>query len=249
MRCNWKVALEAFIESFHVTTTHPQALPWGGDVNTQYDIYPGQELWNRMITLAAVPSPVLGDEVDQQDIADTLYHDLIGGPGSISVPEGGTARQAVAQAFRSMLRETMGVDVSGVTDCQVLDTIEYFFFPNFVTFIGVLQSLTYRFRPLGNDPDRSIMEIMLLAPLPEGAPRPPAAPVHWLGVDDLWTAAPELGNFAPFLNQDLSNVNRVQRGLHSATKTGVTLADYQEVRIRHFHQMLDDYINSDSCQE
>ncbi len=42
LNCNWKVALEAFLEAYHVVQTHPQALPFTGDSNTKYDIWGGQ---------------------------------------------------------------------------------------------------------------------------------------------------------------------------------------------------------------
>lgn len=37
LRCNWKLAQEAFMESFHVVATHPQLLAGMGDTITQYD--------------------------------------------------------------------------------------------------------------------------------------------------------------------------------------------------------------------
>ena len=36
--CNWKVALEAFIESYHAIATHPQLMPFQAIDNSQYDV-------------------------------------------------------------------------------------------------------------------------------------------------------------------------------------------------------------------
>jgi len=36
---NWKIAQEAFMESYHVIATHPQILPVFADASAQYDIY------------------------------------------------------------------------------------------------------------------------------------------------------------------------------------------------------------------
>ena len=36
---------------------------------------------------------------------------------------------------------------------------------------------------------------------------------------------------------------RIQKGLKAIAKQGVTLANYQESRIRHFHQTLDRYVD------
>jgi hypothetical protein len=88
----------------------------------------------------------------------------------------------------------------------------------------------------------SIMECMFLSPYDQTQPKPPAVPIHWLGVDDDWTQAPELGLLARVFNQDTFNLPKVQKGLGSLRK-GITLANYQETKIRHFHHILDRYLN------
>ena len=67
---------------------------------------------------------------------------------------------------------------------------------------------------------------------------------HWLDIDDDWTVATELGRLAGVLNQDSGNVPYVQEGLKSMAhvRSQITLSQYQEVRIRHFHETLDAYI-------
>jgi hypothetical protein len=42
--------------------------------------------------------------------------------------------------------------------------------------------------------------------------------IHWLGVDDDWTEAPELGMLARVFNQDTFNLPNVQKGLSSLRK-------------------------------
>ena len=147
--------------------------------------------------------------------------------------------------MRDNLAQTTGADLSGTSDSEIVDAIQYFVFPNMVPWAGVGAPLTYRFRPYGNDPDRCIFDIMMLIPLPTGVPKPKTAPPHWLEADEDYSAAPELGGLCAVFNQDLANLPRVQRGLRSMTKPGVTLANYQEVRIRQFHQDLDRYLASD----
>lgn len=245
--CNWKVALEAFIESYHVIATHPQLLEYLGDCNTQYDIYrrtDGQPGFNRMITPQATSSPHLGEQLEPQDVLEAMFRDFYPeGVGTIEVPDGQPARPVVAEAMRAQLAAATGADLSDVSDSEIVDAIEYFVFPNMAPWAGVGAPLTYRFRPYGNDPDRCIFDIMMLVPLPAGVPKPKAPPVHWLGPDEDYTAAPELGGLCAVLNQDLGNLAWVQRGLKSMTKPGVTLANYQESRIRQFHQDLDAYLD------
>jgi hypothetical protein len=81
------------------------------------------------------------------------------------------------------------------------------------------------------------MEVIYLAPF--RGRRPPPAPVHWLGDDEDWTRAPELGLLTRVFNQDTANLGRVQRGLHAAQHTHVTFARYQETKLRHFHHLLE----------
>jgi hypothetical protein len=85
------------------------------------------------------------------------------------------------------------------------------------------------------------MECYYLAPF--RGDRPDPAPMHWLEADDDWTEAPELGMLGRVFNQDTFNLPKVQLGLHSLTKPGVTLARYQETKIRHFHHLLEQYLD------
>lgn len=56
VRCNWKVCQEAFMESYHVVTTHPTLMESLGDANSQYDAYGS---YSRAISPAQVTSPHL----------------------------------------------------------------------------------------------------------------------------------------------------------------------------------------------
>jgi phenylpropionate dioxygenase-like ring-hydroxylating dioxygenase large terminal subunit len=241
LRCNWKVALEAFIESYHTVAVHPQLLKTSGDVQTEYDVYPGVRHVSRMITPVGVASSHTHD-VGEQQIVDAMF--MTRDDPNAKVPEGGTARELLAERKRHELEQRTGRDFEAVTDCELLDAIEYFVFPNFVPWAGYTTPLTYRFRPQGDDPATSLMDVWLLEPFPAGEERPAATPVRLLGTDEPWRTAPELGYLGPILDQDTATLERVQRGLATSAKPGVTLARYQESRIRHFHSTLDAYLRS-----
>jgi len=236
--CNWKVALEAFIESYHTVAVHPQLLKTSGDTQTQYDVYEGVRHVNRMITPVGIASEHV-EAVEEQDILDAMF---LTKDDPTLLPDGATARQVLAERTRRQLSERTGGDYSSITDCEALDAIEYFVFPNFVPWAGYTTPLVYRFRPHGDDHAATVMDVMLLEPVPVSGPRPPAVPTRHLDAGQRWADAPELGYLGRILDQDTATLVRVQRGLESAAGPDVTLARYQESRIRHFHATLGEYL-------
>ena len=72
--------------------------------------------------------------------------------------------------------------------------------------------------------------------------RTPGQTSYWLGEDEPWSNAPELGSASMLVDQDTDNLMRIQRGLRTTRKPGVTLSRYQESRVRHFNQTLDAYM-------
>jgi hypothetical protein len=82
----------------------------------------------------------------------------------------------------------------------------------------------------------------MLEPVPEGGDRPPAAPTRVLGPEETWADVEELGAFGRVFNQDGSTFARIQRGLRASVRPSLTLARYQESRIRHLHATLDAYL-------
>ncbi len=238
MDCNWKVAQEAFMEAFHVVATHPQLLPSLGDAISQYDVFGN---FCRAITPNGVPSPHVTWEPSQQDIFDAMSDRNLDEEPRAVVPTGETARHLAAESARSSLRPALGDRVDELSDAELTESIYYTVFPNFHPW-GAYNRIVYRFRPYGNDHRRSIMECMFLSPFT--GERPPAAPIHWLTDDEDWTAAPELGMLARVFNQDVYNLPEVQAGLEAMamTKPGVTFADYQETKPRHFHALLDEWL-------
>ena len=234
--CNWKVAQEAFMEAYHVVATHPQLLPGMGDAISQYDVWGN---FSRAITPNGTPSPHLSWEPTEQDMFDAMTDRNLDDPPRAIVEPGERARHLAAAAARRSLRAALGDRVDELADGELTENIYYTVFPNFHPW-GAYNRITYRFRPYGNDHRRSIMECMFLSPF--AGERPPAAPIHWLNDDEDWTTATELGMLGRVFNQDVYNLAKVQAGLESMVKPGVTFADYQETKPRHFHAILDQWL-------
>ncbi len=242
---NWKASQEAFMEAYHNFTTHDS--PTGA--NTQYDIF-GPHVSRFIHNIAHYSPESLSDYPGEKWRAPPLTEqELLAGLPVTQRPltDGETAREAGAQLLREEMGSQLGVDLSAVSDSEMLDSIEYHLFPNAFFFPGMLISMAYRFRPLDDDVDSCLFEILMLEPLAEGAKHPdPPEPV-FLGVDQSYTEIEELAWLGAVYDQDTGNLQLQQQGLKT-TRKGVTLGNYQEARIRRFHLTLDDYLSKADCE-
>jgi phenylpropionate dioxygenase-like ring-hydroxylating dioxygenase large terminal subunit len=239
--CNWKIAIEAFIETFHVIGVHPENLPFFGDANSQYDVWPEHRHYNRMLNASGTPSPHLKGELSDQRIIDIAARFGMAEPGT-RVPEGANARSVMVEASRDRLTSTLGINSEDLSDAEVQDVIQYSLFPNVVLFGGLGSPLFYRARPDGDDPNSCLFEVMLLLPAPTGVERPAPAKRRFLDDSEKWSDVPELSYFGPVLDQDQEIMPRVQRGLRASRKSTSSLGVYQESRIRHFRRTLEEYV-------
>ena len=225
---NWKMCMEGFLEAFHVLQTHPEALGQSSWANTQYDVF-GNNV-TRFLQNLSTGNPHM--EQTEAEIYGILGYD----PNDL--PEGKTARAQHAENLRKTMGQAFGVDLSNVNTSIMLDSIEYHLFPNACFFPGIQIPLIYRFRP--TSVGTCVHEILILQPLPEGAERPAPAEVNRLGIEDSYQQVEGFA-LAHVLDQDTENFHRQWAGMNASRKTGQTLGNYQEVRIRNFHKTLDKY--------
>jgi len=246
---NWKVTAEAFMEAWHTVVTHPQLLPFTGDCNSAY------WNWGDNVNVNLVPFGIMSPHVDatgkpQQWIVDEFVkyngrsadnYEASSDPFAVTVPEGMSAREALGAAMRAGYTAQTGHDHDHATDSELLDALVYNVFPNFAPWGGFMPNIVYRWRP-GKTVDTCLMEIRVLARAKKGEPIPRGVAMHLLGPNQPWTDATELGVLGDVFEQDMANLPFVQEGLHCSKTGKVQLANYQEVRIRQFHQTLDKYI-------
>jgi phenylpropionate dioxygenase-like ring-hydroxylating dioxygenase large terminal subunit len=238
VRANWKIAQEAFMESYHVIATHPQILPVFADASAQYDVY-GDHV-NRNLGAFAATSPHLGEgRIAPADVVTGMLT-MWGRESTAARLEGAKgARAALGDLNRRTFSRAFGVDHDGASDAELLDAIVYNVFPNFAPWGGFAPNIVYRWRPLERRADACVMEVMLLKRHPPDLPRPRPARVHWLRDDEPWSAASELPILGPVIDQDMDNMPHVHEGLLASHSGVVHLGRYQEVRIRHFHRTLE----------
>ncbi len=233
MPANWKIAQEAFCEAYHVNGTHPQISRGIGDVNSQVDVW---DNCARVITPAMTPSPLLDYDVPVEELLHAAM-DIPEDEPTPPVPPGVSVRAWSAAQSREALRKDAGPIVDAYSDAEMIDNLDYTLFPNFHPW-GAFNRIVYRFRPNGNDHRSSIMEAIMLAPF-QGE-RPPAAQIRWLREDEPWGSA--LGFLGRVFDQDAFNMPKVQVGLESTYKPGVTLASYQESKVRWLHHRLGEFV-------
>jgi hypothetical protein len=242
--CNWKTAMEAFLESYHVLETHPQLLYGVSDANVQYDTF-GPHI-SRFIAALGVASPHLSEPLSEQELVNKM---LIGDRSAVTeelrVGENETARIVMARQLRKALGERYGRSLDQFSDSEIIDTIEYHVFPNTILFPGLSLPMAYRFRPLGDDHERCLFDLLFLRPTPaSGVAPPPPEPIR-IGIDDSYTSVDGLdAALGHVYDQDTNNLRAQQEGFKASKKLGQTLGNYQESQIRHFHHTLESYLSA-----
>ena len=238
IQANWKIAQEAFCEAYHVNATHPQIMGYLGDTNSQVDVW---ENCARVISPGGTTSPLLDYDVSPNEMMAAMLdvrHDM---DLPVQVPEGKSMREVAATLSRENWRQMAGDVVDEMSDAEMMDSIDYTLFPNFHPW-GAFNRIVYRFRPNGDDHRSCIMECIFLAPYGPDEERPPPAPIHWLEDHEVFSDAQELGMLGKVFDQDLFNMSKVQLGLESTHKAGVTLSNYQESKIRWLHDKLTEWV-------
>ncbi|MCG8314399.1 MAG: aromatic ring-hydroxylating dioxygenase subunit alpha [Pseudomonadales bacterium] len=255
--CNWKVALEAFLEPYHVAGTHPQLTKYG-------DFY----AWSRALGRhghdgfdskehkaegegasadTSVHRAAKGDDA-RQTIAQMQqeFWDTIGAATTETMvkaaqrlvdelPEGTPADKVHHHWLESARRDDAerGVIWPSISDKQMSDAgLAQSIFPNMNFLPGPTFLLYYRVRPLGTDPDKCIFEAIALDRFPAG--EEPETEWQFIEQDpDQW----------PFvIGQDISNMIEVQKGMKSRGFSGCLPNPWQERKVSNLHRNLADYL-------
>ncbi|QLL08714.1 aromatic ring-hydroxylating oxygenase subunit alpha [Mycobacterium vicinigordonae] len=253
LSCNWKTAIEAFLEAYHTMGLHPQLLPSLDDVNTTFEVMGDH---SRMITPFGVPS-MRYEEVDIRAILDS-YTDTGGAIQGRELDPGDTPLHTGLRPSSEELAETMR-DADGMTvrewlmdyvrkeagargrplddmlPNQAIDDWHYFLFPGVVMNINPMSTLLLRMRPHATDPDSCWVDVCTYEwPHPERGP--------FKSRPNVVKAEGEV-NYGKVLVQDFDNLPGVQRGLHS-DRLKHMLISKQEVRVTAFNRAVERYVGA-----
>jgi len=264
---NWKVAQEAFFETYHVPATHPQLeenaadFIYGEEIEGEFAAYnhhhvdyetfprghgrffagPNTPMQGKVqpvqqvdpVDAMAARLQLLVDGMDAQVLQDDvdLLRTLRGKP----IPEG----SSLGAEYIRVLYEDAAAKQRPMPKAspEILGMWggEVFIFPNVMILPQAGNAMIYRVRPVGNDPDRSTFEIFSTRTLPAAAERTRA---EITPVDDV--SDPKQVLQIP--RQDLGNLRRIQKGLHSHSIKQIWLASHHEKIILGMHRELDRYL-------
>jgi phenylpropionate dioxygenase-like ring-hydroxylating dioxygenase large terminal subunit len=241
IRCNWKIAQEAFDEGLHLGATHPQSAPYVGDANAAVDIY---GWYSRQISPSGTPIEDMPLDATEVDILKRMLDVREGEALPIPFEQRSTARDAMATAGRDRWRTVLGDEADDISDAELVDHWNYAVFPNFHPW-GGYNRIVYRFRPNGDRHDECIFEVMFLTPF--RGEKPPTAQITHLDFDDPWTKATELQTLALVMEQDTFNMESVQRGLQTTRMPFVIASKYQEGIVAWRHDLLTDIVADKSA--
>ncbi len=236
---NWKVGVEAFYESYHLHSVHPETRGVMADLKVQYDLYPSGA--SRMIVPFGIPSPRAHDQTTVNEGLQMMLRDAGVDPEGFT----GTAtdvRRAIQLGKRER-SERLGLGYERFEDGQLSDSWATGIFPNVQIGCHPEALFFMRFLPHETDPERFYYDTMtLLLPVDDPDYSPPA----WMGLpEDLdisggvrpnteYYSMQEDAGLGLVLSQDSALLPVVQKGMRSRGFKGQLWGE-QEQRLRHFH--------------
>ncbi len=255
--CNWKTALEAFDESHHASTTHPQL--------NKYGVTPywfcrthGKHTWHgpAVSTNPGRPGATNSDTPAQSDGPDprvAIWDSL----NTIMVEVNSCTTDTIVNAAKRLIDELPAGTPTNVVLAHLSAAAErddaargviwpkippekmqasghdWHLFPNSVILHGLTYALCYRARPNGSDPNSCIFETYVIERYPEGQ----EPKTEWEFVAD-----PMDSRWPRVLQQDFDNMPEVQKGMKSRGFKGARPNPRQEVTVAHFHKTLASYM-------
>ena len=249
--CNWKVAMEAFAETYHVPGTHPEftkfgdfrgwARAQGKHSNIGYDAPKGLEENQAKLRLGSGPDPRLSTAEMQlytwEHANTNTTQTLVDAARRLKdeLPEGTPAPAVLKHWLDSARRDDAARGVSWPTVDPVhvgKSGTAWQIFPNFQIGHSVNNMLCYSARPYGYDPNKCYFEAAVYQLYPKGA-EPKTT----------WEQTPA-EQWPDVLQQDFANMAAVQQGMKAQGFRGTLPNPYREQSIANLHRNLAQYMGA-----
>ena len=255
--CNWKTAIEAFLEPYHVAGTHSQLLAYGDyyAFSKQYGLHSvsgydtrdkAQQMSESSGTTrsgkAGLDPRVSTYQLIKENYETVNYsastETLVKAASRLKdeLPEDVTPQQVIAHWMASAKKDDAK---RGVTWPEIPPEImaeaglAWGLWPNQNILHGVTFALCYRVRPYGDDPNRCIFESYALERFPEGE----EPETEWVYAD------PTGENWGSVLAQDFANMEFVQKGMKSSGFRGPLPNPHQEQKVINLHRNLANFMD------
>jgi phenylpropionate dioxygenase-like ring-hydroxylating dioxygenase large terminal subunit len=240
---NWKVAMEAFMEGYHVMRTHPQLHEATGPLfQGVYNADPDapapkprgatrehvQAQFHHM-ELVSVGMAGMCHAKDIETARGLLDVELPEDPAEGLRAWFGLLMEEVTRQGRARGEPTP--DLKALAVSHPVKAVE-FLFPHYFLLPMLSSMSSYRIRPLG--PESCLFEIWSLTLFPEGQEPPPVMEPIVLPYDSK--------DFPPIPQQDYSNIPAQQLGLHAEGFEFMRLSERMEGLISNYQRIIDGYL-------
>jgi len=249
--CNWKTAIEAFMEPYHVAGTHTQMLKHGQyyAYSKAHGLHGVSGFDERDPALKMKQSSTItraGKGKDPRISTYELQHEIYTTVNNASttetlvaaakrlvdeLPEGTPADQVIKHWLARARADdaARGVTWPTITAEQMAEAgLAWSVFPNMGILHGITFALCYRVRPYGDTPHKCIFESYAIERYPEGG-EPKTEWVYAEATAEKWGLV---------LSQDFSNMAAVQKGMRSRGFRGTLPNPHQERKVTNFHRNL-----------